>query len=108
MKKNFILIIPALFIFSCSMNSALQKSFTGKETSVLEEHFGRPTTVLPRSADSLLIFERKNDLEGTDISQGKLTLDPIHSPKVTKIERYYFTVQKGKITGTRYEKFYEK
>ena len=36
----------------------------------------------------------------------KLTLDPIVTPQVNKIERYYFTVKDGVIVKTNYEEVY--
>ncbi|MCD6353990.1 MAG: hypothetical protein J7L95_00420 [Prolixibacteraceae bacterium] len=43
----------------------------------------------------------------TEISQGKLTLDPIISPRANKTERYYFTVKDSIITHVKFEEEYE-
>lgn len=108
MKIILKIIFLYLVLTGCSMNHALKKTFVGKETETLEKQFGKPATVIPRSADSIMVFERKNDLDGTEISQGRGTLDPILSPRVTKIERYLFTVKSGRITDARYERIYER
>ena len=109
MMKSVLRTLPFCFlIISCSMNASLRKSFTGKNPASLEKHFGKPTTVIPRGDDTLLIFIRKNALESTEISQGRLTLDPIRTPEVNKSERFIFTVSSGKIIDTKYEKVYEK
>jgi hypothetical protein len=106
--KKFLFILPILLIFACSTQRKLQKSFTGKPVSILKEYFGSPITIFKNDTDSVYVFEKTEKLRSTEISQGKLTLDPIVSPEVKKTERYYFTVKNGIISQSRFEKEYER
>lgn len=74
----------------------------------LQETFGSPTTVIDRNSDKIFIFEKTEELESTEINQGKLTLDPIITPKVLKTERYIFTIREGIIIRTNFEEEYER
>jgi len=107
--KQYIAIITILLItISCGTQKQLQKSYTGKPVSVLTEEFGQPKIVLDREDGKIYIYEKTEELESTEISQHKLTLDPIVTPRVKKTERYYFTVADGKITDVKFEEEYER
>lgn len=107
MKKVFFL-LTVIFLFSCGTQKQLQKAFVGKPVSELKKKFGEPKTILDNDEEMVYVFEIIEELESTEISQGKLTLDPIITPKVTKTERYYFTVKDGKVVGTKFEEDYER
>lgn len=104
-----ILVIILIFIAaSCSSQKNLQKSFIGKPTSVLKEQFGSPETILDQGDEKVYVYKRIKKLKSTEISQGKLTLDPIISPKVKKTEHFYFTVKNGKIVKVKLEQEYKR
>ena len=106
---NRILILLLIFIgISCGTKKQLYKQYNGQPVTILEEAFGEPKTILERENEKVYVFEIEKELESTEISQGKLTLDPMVTPKVKKIERYYFTVQNGMITKTKFEEEYER
>jgi hypothetical protein len=86
----------------------LQKAFIGKNVSKLGEKFGAATSVIDKENEKVYIFEKEEELKSTEINQGKLTLDPIRSPRVIKTERYYFTVKNGVVTKAQYEEEYER
>lgn len=95
-------------IFSCGNQQQLQRQFKGEPLASLLETFGEPKTVLQQENGTVYIFEKLVKLESTEISQGKLTLDEIVTPKVNKTERYYFTVKDSIVLDTRYEEEYER
>jgi hypothetical protein len=97
-----------LFIYSCGTQNQLKKTWMNQSETKLQESFGSPVTVIDRENDKVMIFEKQEELRSTEISQGRLTLDPIITPKVMKTERYTFTVQNGIITGTKFEEKYER
>jgi len=106
---NRILLIILVFIaVSCGINRQLYKSFSGKPISVASNKFGKPKTVINKNGEKVYVYEVTKKLKSTEISQGKLTLDPIITPKVNKIERYYFTVKDSIIVKTNYEEEYER
>jgi hypothetical protein len=93
---------------SCSGQRSLQKAYLGKSQSVLAEKFGKPKTVLDYGDEKVYVYEIVNELKSTEISQAKLTLDPMISPMVEKTERYYFTVKDEKITKVKLEEEYKR
>ncbi len=97
-----------LFFVSCSTQKQLNKQYIGISTEQLKETFGEPKTILNRAEDQLYIFEKEEELESTEISQGKLTLDPIVTPKVKKFSRYYFTVKNNRVVSSKFEEEYER
>lgn len=106
---NRLLLIVLFFIaVSCGINRQLFKSFSGKPISVANEKFGKPKTVIDKNGEKVYIYEVTRKLESTEISQGKLTLDPMITPKVNKTERYYFTVKDSVIVKTKYEEEYKR
>lgn len=60
------------------------------------------------AGDSVYIYEKTEKLRSTEISQGRLTLDPIVTPQVKKTQRFYFTVRNGIILKTRMEEEYDR
>jgi hypothetical protein len=106
-KTIFILLIP-IFMISCGNQRQLVNSYSGKPVSALAKEFGYPTTIIEKEVDSIYIFEKTEELKSTEISQGRLTLDPIYSPSVTKTIRYYFTIRNGIISDARSEEEYER
>ncbi|SHF82583.1 hypothetical protein SAMN05444274_11021 [Mariniphaga anaerophila] len=108
MYKIAVLFVSIVLIASCGTQRQLKKSFTGKPVSSLQKTFGEPTTIIKTANDSVYVFEKDEELHSTEISQGKLTLDPIVTPKVSKTERYFFNVRNGIITKTRFEEEYER
>ena len=91
--QRIILIILLIFAVSCSSQRKLQKAYIGKPQSILTEKFGKPKTVFDQGDEKVYIYETITELKSTEISQAKLTLDPMVSPMVEKTERYYFTVK---------------
>ena len=108
MRNTFFIIIGFLVLISCSTQRQLRKAYVGKPVTILEKNFGEPKTIIDKKAEKIYIFEKTEELKSTEIGQGKLTLDPIITPKVTKTERYYFTVKNGNIVKTRFEEEYER
>jgi hypothetical protein len=108
MFKTIYLILIFFFLVSCGTQQQLKKSFTGKPSSVLEPRFGQPVTIIETAGDSVYIFENTEELSSTEINRGRLTLDPMVTPKVNKTERFYFTVKNGLIIKTRFEEEYER
>lgn len=108
MAKNIFIVLIFMGLISCGTQRQLKKTFTGKPVSSLEPKFGKPITIFESADDSVYIFESTEELRSTEISQGKLTLDPIITPKVNKTERFYFTVKNGLIIKTRFEEIYER
>jgi len=106
--KKVLLLLTAVFLFACGTQKQLQKAYVGKTISEVKEKFGEPKTILDNGEEKVYIFEISEKLESTEISQGKLTLDPIVTPKVTKTERFYFTVKEGKVVRTKFEEAYER
>ena len=102
------LILLLLISISCETSRRMTKSFSGKPISAATKQFGQPKTVIDKEGGKIYVFEVEKKLESTEISQGKLTLDPMVTPQVKKTERYYFTVKDGVIIKTKYEKEYER
>jgi len=107
MYRIFIIIL-FISMVSCSAQRSLQKAYLGKSQSVLTEKFGKPKTVFDRGDEKVYVYEIVTELKSTEISQAKLTLDPMISPMVEKTERYYFTVKNEKIIKARLEEEYER
>jgi hypothetical protein len=107
MYRIFIFILLIVTV-SCSPQRALQKAYIGKPQSILTEKFGKPKTILDRGDEKVYVYETITELKSTEISQAKLTLDPMVSPMVEKTERYYFTVKEDKIIKVKLEEEYER
>jgi hypothetical protein len=108
MLRILLIIFIPVFLFSCGAQRQLRQSYTGKPVTILHDRFGTPEIVLDEGSDTVYIFQNTEDLRSTEISQGKMTLDPIVSPKARKTERYYFTIKNGIITDARLEEEYER
>jgi hypothetical protein len=107
MYRILILIVLSALV-SCSAQRSLQKAYLGKPQSVLSEKFGKPKTILDYGAEKVYVYEIVTELKSTEISQAKLTLDPMISPMAEKTERYYFTVKDEKIVKVKLEEEYER
>ena len=105
---RLLFIILLTFMVSCGVQRSLQKTYVGKPQSVLSANFGYPKTVLEHGDEKVYVYEIIKELKSTEISQAKLTLDPIISPSVQKTERYYFTVKEDKIVGVKVEDEYDR
>jgi len=106
--QRAVLVILVFILFSCGTQKKLQKSYVGKSSLVLSEVYGNPKTILDNGDEKVYIFEKVTQLKSTEISQGKLTLDPMVSPMVQKTELFYFTVKDGKIIKAKVEEDYER
>jgi hypothetical protein len=106
--KLYILAVIILFLSSCGTQNQLKKAWMSQPEAKLIESFGTPSSVTDREGDKIFIFEKQEELRSTEISQGKLALDPIMSPKVMKTERYIFTIREGIIIRTNFEEEYER
>jgi hypothetical protein len=106
--QRIILIILLIVAVSCGPQRSLQKAYVGKPQSILSEKFGKPKTILDQGEEKVHVYEIITELKSTEISQAKLTLDPMVSPMVEKTERYYFTVKEGKIVKVKLEEEYER
>ena len=106
--KNLILFVLFMALFSCGTQKQLQRDFVGKPVSALGKTFGQPKTVIEKNDSKIYIFEKEEELKSTEIDQGRLTLDPIVTPKVVKTERYIFTVKDSVVQSVRMEEEYER
>ena len=106
-KYIFILLLPLLTL-SCGTGRQLSRAFDGKPESILEGRFGKPVSVIEQPEGKIYVFENKEELNSTEINQGKLALDPIITPRVHKTERYYFTVRDGIIVKSKFEEEYHR
>ena len=107
--RQLLLILIIAFVFeACGVQRQLQKAYVGKPVSVLKSEFGYPKTILDRNEGDVYVFEEVKNLKSTEISQGKLTLDPMVSPRVQKTIRYYFTVRDSVIVNAKMEEEYER
>ena len=106
---KYLWLFTLLILLSCSTHKKIQKSLTGKPVAELQEELGKPKTILDQDdGNKMYVFEKMTELRSTEISQAKLTLDPMVTPMVKKTERYYVTVKDGIITKIRFEEEYER
>ena len=103
-----LVVILLVLLVSCSAQRQLQNTFVGKDLKFLQENFGQPKTVLKLADEEVYIFETLTELKSTEVSQGRLSLDPIISPKVTKTEIYSFTLKNGVVVKSSLEEKYER
>lgn len=106
--KQIIFLSFLVLILSCSPQKKLLNSYIGKPVETMESQYGKAVTVFDKKEGKVYIFEKTKYLKGTEISQGKLTLDPIVTPQVEKKERYYVTVKNGVIASVKQENEYER
>ena len=108
MKFNILFVFIVLFVISCGTERQLTRHFKGKPVSELGLEFGAPKSVIDSDGEKIYIYEKTEKLNSTEINQGKLTLDPIVTPKVLKTERYFFTIKNNIVTKVRFEEEYER
>ena len=108
MYRTIFVLFVVVMILSCGTQRQIKRSYTGKPVTMLDSRFWSPVTVIESAGDSVYIYEKTEELRSTEISQGRLTLDPIVTPRVNKTERFYFTVRNGIIVKTRFEEEYER
>jgi hypothetical protein len=108
MNKIIFTILLFLVLVSCGTQRQIRRTYINQQEAKLKEDFGTPKSIINYKDDKIYIFEKSEELKSTEINQGKLTLDPIITPQVTKTKRYYFTVRDGIIIETRFEKEYER
>ena len=106
--QRILLVLIVFISVSCSTQKKLQRIYVGYPTSKLVEEFGVPKTVIDKGEEEIYVFEKVSELKSTEISQGKLTLDPMVSPMVQKTEHFYFTVQNGKVIKVKLEEKYKR
>ncbi|MCK5729431.1 MAG: hypothetical protein KAH68_00065 [Draconibacterium sp.] len=106
--QRVVLLLMVFFFFSCGTQKKLQKSYVGQPSFVLIENFGNPKVILDRENAKIYVFEKILLLKSTEISQGKLTLDPMVSPMVQKTELFYFTIKDNIITEVKVEEEYKR
>jgi hypothetical protein len=106
--KALLFIVAVVVMVSCSPQRSLQKTYVGKPLSALESELGKPHTVFNKESGDIYIFEKIEMLKSTEISQHKLTLDPMVTPKVKKTSHYTVTVVDGVITKIELKEQYER
>ncbi len=106
--KRILTIFILILLFACSPQRKLSHHFVGKNISELKAELGEPKTVFDRSGEKVYVFEKIEELRSTEVSQGKLTLDPMVTPKVVKTERYYVSVKDEVVTSIELENEYER
>jgi len=108
MNKIIFTILIFLVFASCGTQRQIRRTYINQSETRLKEDFGTPEAIIDNKDNKIYIFEKIKELRSTEINQGKLTLDPIITPRVTKTERYYFTVREGIIIETGFEEEYER
>nr|WP_319273277.1 hypothetical protein [uncultured Draconibacterium sp.] len=106
--RALLFIVTLVILVSCSSQRNLQKTYIGKPLSSLESELGKPQTVFEKESGDIYIFEKVEFLESTEISQHKLALDPMVTPKVKKTSRYTVTVVDGTIKNIELEEQYDR
>ena len=106
--KQIIILFLLVFSLACNTQKKFQKSYIGQPLTELEKELGKPTTVFEKNNGNMYVFEKKEKLKSAEISQHKLTLDPMVSPEALKTSRYYVTVVDGVITKIKIEEEYER
>jgi len=106
--KRFILLVAVVLFFSCSPQKKISRTYIGQPLSTMEAKFGKAKTVFDKKEGKEYIFEKVEYLKSTEISQHKLTLDPMVTPKATKTSRYYVTVIDGIISTVKLEEEYQR
>ena len=107
-KCRVILFFVVVFIAACGTQRKINRQYINKPLTDLQEEFGEPKTVIESADGYVFIYETEKKLESTEISQGKLTRDPIITPKAVKTTRYYFVVKNDTVISSRFEEEYIK
>jgi hypothetical protein len=110
MVKKLIIIFVLALMVSCSMTSKLSNKYVGRGVELLYKELGYPKTVSEMSnGNKLFEYEKETFIRQTEIGTGRGTLDPRISPSFSKVETYWFEVNKeGIIVHTNYEKRIDK
>jgi hypothetical protein len=106
--RRLLVFILLLTLWGCGPQRKLQRSYVGKSLAEIKQDFGEPKTAFESDEGKVYIFEKQEDLKGTVINQGRLSLDPMVTPKVQKTERYYVTVVHEVVTKITVENDYER
>ena len=93
---------------ACGPQKKLQRTYIGQPISVLEKEMGKAKTVFEKENSTDYIFEKVEFLKSAEISQHKLTLDPMVTPQARKTTQFYVTVVDGIITKIKIEEEYER
>ena len=105
---RLILLFFVVLAVACGPQKKLQRNYVGQPVSAIEKEFGKAKTVFEKESSTDYIFEKMEYLKSAEISQHKLTLDPMVSPQARKTTQYYVTVVDGIITKIRIEEEYER
>ncbi|MGQ7868899.1 hypothetical protein [Sunxiuqinia sp. sy24] len=111
MNRILVLLVILLFAAGCSMQAKLNRDFKGEHLEEATKAFSDiPAAKIPmNNGHTKHIYTKEERLTGTTINQGTKTLDPIHSPSVTKVEQFIFIVdENGLIISTQYESSYKR
>lgn len=108
MKTGTTLLLLSVLLMACSPHKKLARHYIGKTLQEINRELGPSKTVFKKQDYDLYIFEKQKHLKATKIDQGKITLDKMVTPPVTKTERYYVTVKNDTIQAIRYEKVYNR
>ena len=106
--KALLFIAALVVLVSCGSQRKLQKTYVGKPLSAMVAEFGSAKTVFNKESGDIYIFEKIEMLKSTEISQHKLTLDPMITPQVKKTSRYTVTVIDDVITKVELEELYDR
>jgi hypothetical protein len=103
--KNLLLVgVIILLLAGCSVQSKLNRRFSGKSFSEVMLVKGAPTTIENLiGGGTIRSYVKKEMLRETPINTGRFQYDRFDSPKVLKSEITSFTVdQNGKVTEIKY------
>jgi hypothetical protein len=109
--RLLVFLVIILITGSCGMQAKLNRNFKGKPIEDVAETFAdlTPAKVPMPNGHTKVIYTKEERLSGTTINQGVNTLDPIHSPSVTKVEQFIFIVdENGVVISTKYESTYKR
>lgn len=108
MTRSILILFVMVLAISCGTQQRINRSYKGIPVAILQEDLGIPSKIFVNQNDSVFVYEKTEELRSTEISQGKLTLDPIFTPSVIKTSRIYFTIKNGIVTNVRSEEEYER
>ncbi len=106
--NRILLFVLLIFMISCGPLHKLHKTYIGQPLSSMEDEYGKAKSIFEKNGETLYIFEKTEYLKSTEISQHKLTLDPMVTPEAKKIMHYYVTVKDGIISNIKLESEYER
>jgi len=111
MNRLLVFLVVLLLAGSCGMPAKLNRDFKGEPIDAVTEAFPdlTPYKIPMPDGHTKMVYTKEERLPGTTINQGTNTLDPIHSPSVTKIEQFIFIVdENGVVISTGYESSYKR